>query len=351
MKGFGGREFMNMTLGKIKKEVTMFLTITFVITAIMGIVMFYVLKTSIGIKADTFGLLQMLYPALAAIIVRIRYEKDNIPKELMRFFKIYIGIVGLAMGIFTVGAFIFPTKVDVVLNGLIVIVSLATFIMICIGNHAAYEKINMVFTKNFKTVAILGLLFLVLKIITIILSGVIYGGLGETLRELIPKLILTIVNIPFGIALSYIIFFGEELGWREYLQVRLQILYGKKKGVIILGFIWGIWHLPLCFMLYSPETPIFCVISHVFYCMLMGIFLGYVYMKTENLWSVIIIHLINNTLAVSANNGSYLQVISLKDLAAGIAISAIVFLPFIFTKVYRGKVHENKMGNSISINE
>lgn len=342
---------MNIRLEKIKKEVTMFLTITFVITFLMGIVMFFILKTNSGIKADNFGLLQMLYPALAAIIVQIRYNKDNISKDLMKFFKIYILIFSLAIGIFTVGVLVFPTKVDVILNGLIVIASLATFIMICIGNHTVYEKINMVLTKNFKTVATLGLLFLILKIITIILSGVIYGGLEESLRELVPKLILTIVNIPFGIALSYIIFFGEELGWREFLQVRLQILFGKRKGVIILGFIWGIWHLPLCFMLYSPETPIFCVISHVFYCMLLGIFLGYVYMKTENLWSVIIIHLINNTLAVSANNGSYTQVISLKDLIAGIAISAIIFSPFIFTKVYRGKIHENKIQNSISINE
>lgn len=342
---------MNMRLEKIKKEVTMFLTITFVITAIMGIAMFFILKTNSGIKADNFALLQMLYPALATIIVQIRYNKDNISKDLMRFFNIYILIFGLAMGIFTVGVLVFPTKVDVILNGLIVIASLATFIMICIRNHAAYEKINMVLTKNFKTVTTLGSLFLILKIITIILSGTIYGGLEESLRELVPKIILTIVNIPFGIALSYIVFFGEELGWREFLQVRLQILFGKKKGVIILGFIWGIWHLPLCFMLYSPETPILCVVSHVFYCMLLGIFLGYVYMKTENLWSVIIIHLINNTLAVSANNGRYTQVISLKDLIAGIAISAIVFLPFIFTKVYRGKIHENKMGNSMSINE
>jgi len=337
-----------MRLEKIKKEVIMFLTITFVITAIMGIVMFFVLKTNIGIKADTFGLLQMLYPALAAIIVRIRYEKDNIPKELMRFFKIYILIV---MGVFAVGVFVFPTKVDAILNGLIVIVSLATFIMICIGNHAAYDKISMVLTKNFKTVAILSLLFIGLKIITIMFSVAIYGGLGETLRELIPKLILTIVNIPFGIALSYIIFFGEELGWREYLQIRLQILFGKKKGVVILGFIWGIWHLPLCFMLYSPETPILCVISHVFFCIFMGIFLGYAYMKTENLWSVIIIHLINNTLAVSISNGEYAHVISPLDLMIGLAASAVVFLPFIFTKVYRGKIHENKIENSISINQ
>lgn len=342
---------MNMRLDKIKKEVTMFLMITFVITFLMGVVMFFALKTNIGIKADTFGLLQMLYPALAAIMVEIRYEKDNIPKELMRFFKIYIGIFGLFMGVFAFGVFVFPTKVSSILGGLTVVASLTTFIMICSGDPDAYEKVNMVFTKNFKKVTLLGLLFIGLKIIVVISGVIIYGGLGETLSELVPKIILNIVSIPFGIAISYITFFGEELGWREYLQIRLQILFGKKSGVIILGFIWGIWHLPLCFMLYSPETPILCVIGHVFYCILLGIFLGYAYMKTENLWSVIIIHLINNILAANAGNGGDTQVILPLDLMVGLAASAIVFLPFIFTKVYRGKVHENKVGNSVSINE
>ena len=129
-------------------------------------------------------------------------------------------------------------------------------------------------------------------------------------------------------------FFGEEFAWRGYLQPRFQIMFGKKLGVIILGVIWGFWHFPLCFMLYSPATPMLCVISHVFYCTIIGVFLGYVYMKTGNLWSVIIIHIINNS-PVSAKAG-YGAILMLKDMAISILLFAIVYLSFTFTKEYKG---------------
>lgn len=339
---------MENNLIKIKKEVRLFLIITFVITFSMGLVMFFALKNNNEIDAGAFGLVQMFYPALAAIIAKIYYDKENIPKDLRKFFNIYIGISVIAVGVLILGIFVFPTKTTAILNGFIMIVSVITFIMIIIGQDTSYEKISMVFTKNFKTVAILSLLFVGLKIIMILFSGFIYGGLSEVLKELMPKIIVAIVTLPLVVIFSFIIFFGEELGWREYLQVRLQILFGKKIGVIILGFIWGIWHLPLCFMLYSPATPIYCVITHVFFCIFLGIFLGFVYMKTKNLWSVMIIHSINNSIAVSANNGEYAQVITSMDLIWGVIICAIVFLPFIFTKEYKGEIKEIQWDKEVS---
>ncbi|MBW9173191.1 CPBP family intramembrane metalloprotease [Clostridium estertheticum] len=146
-----------------------------------------------------------------------------------------------------------------------------------------------------------------------------------------------IIIVPIGVVSSFIIFFGEELGWRGYLQPKLQVLFGKKLGVIILGFIWGIWHLPLCFMLYSPYTPIYCVIFHIGYCILLSIFFGFVYMKTRNLWSVIIIHLINNSMVIDASS-AFGEPISLKDLILCLIFCTIVFLPFLFTKDYKGKM-------------
>jgi uncharacterized protein len=38
---------------------------------------------------------------------------------------------------------------------------------------------------------------------------------------------------------------GEELGWRGYLQGLLIQRLGLSKGIICLGLLWSVWHLPL----------------------------------------------------------------------------------------------------------
>lgn len=40
---------------------------------------------------------------------------------------------------------------------------------------------------------------------------------------------------------------GEELGWRGFTQNELQRKYSPLKASIIVGFWWGIWHLPIWF--------------------------------------------------------------------------------------------------------
>jgi len=58
-----------------------------------------------------------------------------------------------------------------------------------------------------------------------------WGGLYMSTLFLAP-----IINTVFG--------FGEELGWRGYLLPKLMPL-GKTKAYLILGIIWGLWHLPM----------------------------------------------------------------------------------------------------------
>lgn len=40
---------------------------------------------------------------------------------------------------------------------------------------------------------------------------------------------------------------GEELGWRGFAQMELQKKYSPLQAAIILGFWWGMWHLPIWF--------------------------------------------------------------------------------------------------------
>lgn len=327
---------METNLNKMKNEVLTFLLATFTITFGMGMLMFFVYKHIGKIGASNFATVQMLYPALVAIILTIYYEKGNINKTLMLFYKLYIVLCGLSMMILAIGVFAFPKDLSNVLIVLICIFSVVTFILIAINKDNCFEKISMVLTKNLKSILLLCLTFIGLKIIIALICGIADGNpynMAKIAKDIIHVVVPLPIIVPLSIVLSFIMFFGEELGWRGFLQLRLQTLFGKKLGVIILGLIWGIWHTPLCFMLYSPSTPIYCVISYVFYCIFLGIFLGFVYMKTGNLWSVIFIHLINNSMVLNAST-AYGYIITPKDLIISIVSCAIVFLPFIFTKEY-----------------
>ncbi len=66
-----------------------------------------------------------------------------------------------------------------------------------------------------------------------------------------PPPISAWLSLPL-LALVYgIIAISEEIGWRGYAQPRLQDRFGVLGGAVLLGVLWGLWHLPQWFI---PET-------------------------------------------------------------------------------------------------
>jgi membrane protease YdiL (CAAX protease family) len=47
--------------------------------------------------------------------------------------------------------------------------------------------------------------------------------------------------------LTQLLTVGEELGWRGYLLLQLQDMMGSTSAALLIGILWGVWHLPMIF--------------------------------------------------------------------------------------------------------
>ena len=106
------------------------------------------------------------------------------------------------------------------------------------------------------------------------------------------SMLLNIVVIgPF---LGLIISFGEEYGWRGFLQTEL-IKLGRVRGIFLLGVIWGIWHWPVIWMGYNyPGQPVLGSLFMVAYCIILAYFLAYAVFKSKGIWTAAYLHALNN---------------------------------------------------------
>ena len=93
---------------------------------------------------------------------------------------------------------------------------------------------------------------------------------------------------------------GEEYGWRGYLLPRLIVLLGPLRASILIGIIWGIWHLPVFFF---PGTNQ----ASASYAFMMANWIGssilmtWIFIRTGGNWflSGVIVHAsLNTSLAI-----------------------------------------------------
>jgi hypothetical protein len=92
-------------------------------------------------------------------------------------------------------------------------------------------------------------------------------------------------------AFLYVLFtsvVGEELGWRGYALPRLQARYSALEASLILGLIWGAWHLPLFWMTgnFHQQIPI-----SLFLLQTTGFSILYTWMANHTRGSLLLAHL------------------------------------------------------------
>ncbi|MCR5686820.1 MAG: CPBP family intramembrane metalloprotease [Lachnospiraceae bacterium] len=334
-----------------KKKLWIFIAIAYGLVAVMSIFMYIGFRRQYDITA--FVNLQMMYPACGVILGKLITKSDDDKLPMAGYITVLattaVMLVMAVLSLFwRIGPIMAAGQVIDVWNLLsqfpIMFGSVITYILFWTCGREKRENAGIE-RRNIRLSVILVAVFIALVIgrcmIAVFLED-FRTGTDKELQAVLavcrsPLTWVTLLVLPVNFIMSFIAFFGEEYGWRYYLQPLMQRRFGKRAGVLLLGLVWALWHIDVDFMFYAKDYGLQAVASQIMTCVASAVFLGYAYMKTENIWVPVIMHYLYNNLGAIISGGSD----SLKDqviewnMLPAMAASFIVFFLFIFMPIYR----------------
>ncbi len=108
--------------------------------------------------------------------------------------------------------------------------------------------------------------------------------------------VLLPLQFAFNAVLATPLLWGEEFGWRGYLQPRL---FSERPllAAVVTGIIWGVWHYPLNLRGYNyPEHPLLGLLVFPVSCILLSIVLGWLRTKSGSIWTACLAHSASNAI-------------------------------------------------------
>lgn len=315
-----------------KDGLTLFLTFLLMGSFIIGLMMF--IGRLMNRDLYIFAQIYMLLPGAAVILMRqVKAEGDLLRKP---FNTVYL--MGTSAILLTALSYVITGLEEAL--GIISLLMLTTnllILFIILKGQSKWQSENAVFKlNNHLKKSLFGvLIFILLYFAYILISKWIGISLGVEAIENFPKLKINAPSILLFMiplfALNFLPFLGEELGWRFYLLPLLINKYSYKKGIILVGLIWGVWHLPLNLMLYSTQNPLLSLTNQIVLCLCYSIYFGFVYTKTQNIWAVTFIHFLTNNFVFlyEVDKISDLQ-LNLNSILLNAFVLVVLYVPFIF---------------------
>jgi len=252
----------------------------------------------------------MMIPALVAIILQVFIFKDariHFRKSNVHINWLFFGFLILfTLLLFLVFLSVKMKEYRIIFVGLgSVFITLWTLSVFLIKGLSSSEKFN---NAGIKVCSIKKAIPFIAGVVTFfILQAVlnIITGLGEPVPRqadiynipvnptfYFPALILLFITVSVigGPLSSLALYFGEEFGWRGFLQ---SLLATKRKllGSVLIGLLWGLWHIPLILrgMHTYPPTTIGISMALIFF-MLWGVIQSYAVIKTGSIWLAVFLH-------------------------------------------------------------
>jgi membrane protease YdiL (CAAX protease family) len=284
---------------------------------------------------------QMMMPAFAALLLGVFFFKESpvyykTNRTASRWFIYYYFLMTAVYLAAAVVGSIQPA-LAMTLSGSLLLFSLIGLVLLGVlrwrggpqsfaGAGMAFGKIRLWLLYGLAMVLFYGLQALlnyVFKLGTLVDITRMYPA--EAVAAMPPAALLATAflnAVIIGPFLGLIITFGEEYGWRGYLQSELVHL-GRIRGVGLLGIIWGVWHWPIIWMGYNyPGQPVLGPLLMTGYTVALAYFLAYAVFKSKGLWTAAYLHALNNQ-ALSFFMAAIVTPVSIA-MAFGIGIPALI---------------------------
>lgn len=129
----------------------------------------------------------------------------------------------------------------------------------------------------------------------------VMSALPNAKLPVLPSYVWVVLPVQSAITALFasFILWGEEFGWRGYLQLRL---FGERPllAAVTTGLIWGAWHYPINLRGYNfPDHPYLGLLIFPVSTTMLSIIFGWLRLKTGSIWSSSLAHSATNVLGGS----------------------------------------------------
>lgn len=293
-----------------------------------------------GLDTSNFATAQMFYPAAGAMLALWMGGRPDLPK---RFFGLHLAST-LLMAAAALLSLARPDPAWGLYSSLgLILLSVLGWVLLLTEGKAKRQSYGLRWQGSLgKALALCGL-FLALKTGMVFLSMALAGA--ESFAQYLdywvsPVPWINLVILVPNFFLAFLPFFGEEYGWRYYMTPALQKRFGLRRGLLLAGVAWGLWHLPLNLFFYSPETSLQSIASQLVVCVTMGVFFSFCYeVCGRNIWVPVLLHYLNNNMILvwvgTADISN--QVLTWGDVAQSAVMYLVCFLPFLASRRFSEK--------------
>ena len=349
--------FTNTHIGPNWRQVGAFLGLTFGLTWLLDLVIY--LRGGLATAGVTTILqLQMLLPAFSAIVLGLFFFRESPiyrgrPAGRGRWFYTYFLALTVVYTLAALGVWLAPDQpaLKMVASLIPLVFSFLGLLLLvvlrAIAGREAMARVGLAWGKwrYWLSFGLAIAAWFVLQAALNAMTGL--GGSSLTPLPAMPGLsptamliLAAVQTVLLGPVLGLVITFGEEYGWRGYLQTELFKL-GRVKGVLLLGVIWGVWHAPVILMGYNyPQHPLLGVLLMTLYCTGFAVVLGFAVLKSGSVLLASYLHALANQVGAfivvagfSPHDSAYSFFIGVY----GIAMLAVVAFLILRRPIWRGK--------------